>query len=74
MNCMHTGYKGRVGVYEVLPLTEEIQHLILKRASAQEIATAAINSGKLIPLKENALEKIVQGVTTLEEAASAVLV
>jgi type IV pilus assembly protein PilB len=73
-SCMHTGYKGRIGVYEVLPLVEEIQTLILKRVSAQEISAAAINAGVLTPLKENALEKILQGTTTFEEAASAVMV
>ncbi len=72
-NCMHTGYKGRTGVYEVLIIDELIQDLILKRASAHEISRAALAAGNFKPLKENAARKVLDGVTTLEEAASAVL-
>ncbi|UCE53679.1 MAG: Flp pilus assembly complex ATPase component TadA [Desulfobacterales bacterium] len=72
-NCMQTGYKGRTGVYEVLIIDEMIQDLILKRTSAHEISRAALASGNFIPLKNNASQKVLQGVTTLEEAASAVL-
>jgi type IV pilus assembly protein PilB len=72
-NCMHTGYKGRTGVYEVLIIDEMVQDLILKRTSAHEINRAAYTAGSYTPLKNNAAEKIMEGVTTLEEAASAVL-
>ena len=72
-NCMQTGYKGRTGVYEVLIIDELIQDLILKRSSAHEISRAALAAGNFIPLKNNAAQKVLQGVTTLEEAASAVL-
>jgi type IV pilus assembly protein PilB len=73
-NCMHTGYKGRTGVYEVLVIDEMIQDMILKRQSAQEINRAAIDAGRFRNLRDNALEKVFQGITSLEEAASAVLV
>jgi type IV pilus assembly protein PilB len=73
-NCMHTGYKGRTGVYEVLIIDEMIQELILKRASGHEINRAALTAGNFKPLRENAARKVLEGVTTLEEAASAVLV
>jgi type IV pilus assembly protein PilB len=72
-NCMHTGYKGRTGIYEVLVIDEMIQDLILKRTSAHEINRAAYSAGAYTPLKENAAEKVLEGMTTLEEAASAVL-
>ena len=72
-NCMHTGYKGRTGVYEVLVIDAMIQDMILKRRSAQEINRAAIDAGTFTTLRDNALEKVVQGITSLEEAASAVL-
>jgi type IV pilus assembly protein PilB len=72
-NCMHTGYKGRTGVYEVLIIDEMVQDLILKRTSAHEINRAAYAAGSYTPLKHNAAEKVLEGVTTLEEAASAVL-
>ena len=73
-SCMHTGYKGRTGVYEVLIISEMIQDLILKRKSAHEIARAARENGDFTTLRQNAAEKVIQGITTLEEAASAVLV
>jgi type IV pilus assembly protein PilB len=72
-NCMHTGYKGRTGVYEVLIIDEKIQDLILKRRSSHEIHQLALKSGKFTSLRDNAAEKAIKGITTLEEAASAVL-
>lgn len=73
-NCMNTGYKGRTGIFEVLAIDPMIQEMILQRRSAQEISNAARAEGRLRNLKEDAIDKVVQGVTTLEEAASAVLV
>jgi type IV pilus assembly protein PilB len=72
-NCMHTGYKGRTGVYEVLIIDDLVQNLILKRRSAHEIARAVKEAGKFTTLVENAAEKVAKGITTLEEAASAVM-
>jgi len=73
-NCMHTGYKGRSGVYEVLLIDDLVKDLILKNASAHEISRAAAESGDYHTLKENAAEKVILGITSLEEAASAVMV
>jgi type IV pilus assembly protein PilB len=73
-NCMHSGYKGRTGVYEVLMIDDVVQDLILKRTSAHEIARAAKETGNFTTLKENAAEKVIQGITSLEEAASAVMI
>ncbi len=73
-NCMHTGYKGRSGVYEVLIINDLVKDLILKRASSHEIARVAAESGEYSTLKENAAEKVILGITSLEEAASAVVV
>jgi type IV pilus assembly protein PilB len=72
-NCMHTGYKGRTGVYEVLVIDDMVQNLILKRKSAHEIARTVKEAGNFTTLEENAAEKVVQGITSLEEAASAVM-
>ena len=72
-NCMQTGYKGRTGVYEVLIIDDMIQNLILKRKPAHEIARAAKEAGNFNTLEENAAEKVIQGITSLEEAASAVM-
>jgi len=73
-NCMDKGYKGRTGVYEILIIDEMVQDMILNRNSSQEIARAAIQEGKLKTLKDDAAKKILQGLTTIEEAASAVIV
>jgi type IV pilus assembly protein PilB len=71
--CMGTGYKGRTGIFEVLVIDEMVQDMILKRKSAQEITRAAHQAGKLRTLKEDAADKVLKGITTLEEAALAVL-
>ena len=72
-NCMHTGYKGRTGVYEVLVIDDMVQDLILKRKSAHEITRVVKEAGNFTTLEENAAEKAIQGITSLEEAASAVM-
>jgi len=72
--CMNTGYKGRTGIFEVLVNDEMIQEMILKRKSSQEITRVAVAEGKLRTLKEDAASKVLQGITTMEEAASAVMV
>ena len=72
-NCFNTGYKGRTGIFEVLAMDEMIEDMILKRRSAQEITRAAQKSGRLRTLKEDAADKVRRGITTLEEAASAVM-
>jgi type IV pilus assembly protein PilB len=72
--CLNTGYKGRTGIFEVLVNDEMVQEMILKRKSAQDITRAAIAEGKLRTLKDDAASKVLQGITTLEEAASAVMI
>ena len=73
-SCMHTGYKGRTGVYEVLVVDDFVQDLILKRTSAHEMIRLVKEAGEFATLKDNAAEKVVQGITSLEEASSAVMV
>ena len=70
---MHTGYKGRTGIYEVMVIDSKIQDMILSKTPAHEITRTAIRSGLLTPLRDNAVQKVIQGVTTFEEAASAVM-
>lgn len=72
--CKNTGYAGRVAVFEVLEIDEPIQDLIMNRASAADITRAAVAAGTLHTLKHDAALKVLQGVTTLEEAASTVLI
>jgi len=73
-SCMNTGYKGRTGVYEVLVIDEMVQDMILKKKSAQEISSAAKEAGRFRTLRDDAADKVFQGITTLEEAASVVMV
>jgi len=72
-NCMDKGFKGRTGIYEVLAIDEMVQDMILNRKTAQEVTRAARQAGKLTSLQEDAAQKVLDGVTTLEEAASAVM-
>jgi len=65
-NCNNTGYKGRVGLYEVLELSDEIRQLVLEGASAIELKRKAIDEG-MISLRRSGLTKVRDGLTTLEE-------
>ena len=64
--CNNTGYKGRIGLYEVMEVNDEIRELILIGASALELRKKAIEDG-MITLRESGLQKIRDGLTTLEE-------
>ncbi len=65
--CNGIGYKGRVAIHEVLPITPSIKDAILRRASSDEIKLIAIKEG-MKTLRMTALTKVAQGLTTLEEA------
>jgi len=65
-NCGKTGYKGRIGVYELLEINEEMRQLIVKRAPPYEIRAAATRTG-VASLREVAMKKLFAGLTTLEE-------
>ncbi|HBE82392.1 MAG: type IV-A pilus assembly ATPase PilB [Blastocatellia bacterium] len=64
--CLNTGYKGRVGLYEVMEVTDELRELIIIGASAIELRKKAIELG-MITLRESGLCKIRDGITTIEE-------
>jgi len=64
--CNNTGYKGRVGLYEVMEITDELRELILVGASALELRKKALDLG-MITLRRSGLTKVAQGVTTIEE-------
>lgn len=72
-HCKDTGFRGRIGLFETLINDELIQKMILERRSNQEISRAAEETGRLRTLKEDAINKVLRGITTLEEAASAVM-
>ncbi len=64
--CNGTGYSGRQGLYEVMPITSEIRDLILDRAPTSEIRDMAVQQG-MLTLREDGLIKIQKGITTIEE-------
>jgi type II secretory ATPase GspE/PulE/Tfp pilus assembly ATPase PilB-like protein len=70
--CLNTGYKGRIGIYELLDIDSDIQELIIDRGSANKIEEHAIKKG-FINLKESAKEKLLSGITTIEEVIKAIV-
>ncbi|MEO0215560.1 MAG: type IV-A pilus assembly ATPase PilB [candidate division WOR-3 bacterium] len=65
-NCGQTGYKGRIGLYEVMPISPTLRAMILKGASSDEVARQAKAEG-MKTLRDDGIEKIKQGITTIEE-------
>ncbi len=66
LHCRETGYTGRTGIYEVLPMTEKIRRLVSTQAGSLDVFKAAREEG-LRTLKEAAIEKVFRGVTTVTE-------
>jgi len=64
--CMDTGYKGRIGIYEFMLVDDEIRRMIIGKSPAGEIRKRAVASG-MSTLKESGIEKIKEGLTTVEE-------
>ena len=64
--CKNTGYKGRSGIYQVMPITEEINRIIMQNGNAMDIAVQAKREG-VKDLRQSGLLKVRQGVTSLEE-------
>lgn len=71
--CHDLGFSGRIGVFEVLEIDEEVQDLILRKSSSTTITRQMVKAGKLRTLKMDGAQKAIQGITTLEEAASITL-
>ena len=70
-SCAKTGYRGRIGLFEVMPMSEEIERLTVERASSDEIKAVAIQQG-MQTLKQDGLEKVRMGITSIEEVARVV--
>ena len=64
--CNNTGYRGRVAVFEIMPIWQEIQELILQEKSSIAIREKAINLG-LVTLQEQGFNKVIEGITSLDE-------
>lgn len=67
LRCSNTGYSGRIGVYELMRVTDNIKHLTLKNASTNEITKTAVKEG-MITLRRDGFIKVREGTTTIEEA------
>lgn len=64
--CNNEGYKGRIGIYEVMTISERIRRMVLERASTDEMRNVAREEG-MLTLRESALRKVLLGITTVEE-------
>ena len=65
-NCAETGFKGRIAVYEVMPISDEIREYVLNGASAVEIKQQAMREG-MSTLRRSALNCLLEGTTTIDE-------
>ena len=72
--CMQSGYKGRMGIYEILKVDDTVREMVIAGASSTEISHTMREAGKLKLLRDIALIKVRDGLTTFEEAAQTVLV
>lgn len=66
IECNNVGYKGRTGVFEVMPITPTIRDLILNRAPTSEIKSTAVQEG-MLSLRAHGMKKLEEGITTVEE-------
>lgn len=67
--CHGTGYRGRIGLFEILPVTDVFQSLILQRVSSELLRQQAEKEG-VISLRQSGLQKIKAGLTTMDEVVS----
>jgi general secretion pathway protein E len=65
-HCSGTGYRGRIGIFEVLPVGDEIRELVMQRATVKEIKDKAISLG-MRTLREDGIGKVKKGITTIDE-------
>jgi type IV pilus assembly protein PilB len=71
-HCNSTGYKGRLGIYEIMPVSEALERLIVERKSADELMRVAVAEG-MISLRQDGLGRVLQGVTTVEEISRVIV-
>ncbi len=65
--CRRTGYRGRIGVFELMLISDHLRELILRKAPTHELRQAALEGG-MVTLRQDAMQKILEGITTMEEA------
>jgi len=66
-NCQHTGYKGRVGIFELLVLNDAVRSAVIEQKTSQELRRICIESAGLVTLMEDGIYKAAAGITTIEE-------
>lgn len=71
--CNNTGYKGRIGLFEIMIFNEEIRSLVMDRASTNILRTAAVKNG-MVTLRENGMTTIFDGTTTIDEVVKETIV
>lgn len=69
--CRNTGYFGRIGIFEVLEMRDNIRELIMAKANADELAKAAVKNG-MTTMFEDGIKKVLNGITTIDEVLGAV--
>jgi type II secretory ATPase GspE/PulE/Tfp pilus assembly ATPase PilB-like protein len=67
--CSSTGYRGRIAIFEIMPMTQNIANLTVERADANKIRAVAIKEGMKL-LVQDGVEKIKKGLTTVDEVLS----
>jgi type IV pilus assembly protein PilB len=68
--CNNTGYSGRIGIFEVMPVTRDVERMILSKASSQDLKDQAKDEG-MLTLRDAAIEKLKKGITSVEEVLAA---
>ena len=65
--CLNTGYKGRIGIFELMVMTEDLKNLVLTTSDSNQIRKRALEADGLLTLRQDGLQKVMAGLTTLEE-------
>jgi type IV pilus assembly protein PilB len=65
-NCQNKGFRGRIGIYELMVMTPKLRELAFENAPTQEVRKTAVNEG-MSTLYDDGLRKVLNGITTLEE-------
>ena len=66
--CDNSGYKGRIGIFEIMTFNEKVRSLVIQKASSERISEAAIENG-MTTMKDDGLNKVLEGITSIDEIA-----
>ena len=71
VSCVHTGYSGRIGIFEVLDMEDNIREMVMRRDNSDQIEKQAIKNG-MTTMFEDGIKKVLSGITTIEEIVRAI--